>query len=253
MKTEELAERLLADYGIASRSRNKSRERTRISSTTLRKWAGKGLISRTWVRNGKRGRPRSEFPKRAIAEAAALWAIKKTKLIRGYPPTQDEFNRFVDQVGLVYSTYNTGARLALHDVETTKGFESLFVPFDEATVNASPVLNKLLVAKVVTVLEKAKRGWPLRQEAKVIFTWRLDSIPQRHSIMGERVIGIKPTFTRRRIHLEEADQNQLIYTLLPCDWWPSGKTMLTISNGDIAIAHPHPVLELLEPSDKQTL
>jgi hypothetical protein len=182
-----------------------------------------------------------------------LWAIKKTKLLRGYPPTKEEFNRFLDQVGLVYSIHHTGARLALHDVETKKGFVSLFVPFDDATVNASPVLNKLLVAKVVIILEKAKREWPLRQEAKVIFTWRLDTVPQRHSIMGEEVIGIKPTFTRRRIHLEEADQNQLTYTLLPCDWWPSGKTMLTIINGDIVIAPPHPILELLEPSDKQTL
>jgi len=71
--------------------------------------------------------------------------------------------------------------------------------------------------------------------------------------MGEEIVGIKPTFTRKRIHLEEADQNQLIYTLLPCDWWPLGKTMLTIVNGDITIAHSHPVLELLEPSDKQKL
>lgn len=253
MNTDELADRLLAKYGIASRTKGKDRKTTRISSRTLRNWAAQGLISRTWRHDGKKGRPRSEFPKRAIAEAATLWAIKKTKLIRGYPPTKEEFNRFLDQVGLVYSSYNTGARLALHDVEVTKGFVSLFVPFDDATVNASPVLNKLLVAKVVTILEKAKRGWPLEQEAKVIFTWRLDSVRQRHSIMGEEIVGIKPTFTRKRIHLEEADQNQLIYYLLPCDWWPSGKTMLTIINGDITIAHPHPVLELLEPSDKQKL
>ncbi len=251
MNAGELAGELQSQHNIGSRARNSNRTKTAISTRTLRKWAGQGLISRTWIRDGKKGRPRSEFPERAVAEAAALWAIKKTKLLRGYPPTQEEFNRFVDQVGLVYSTYNTGARLALHDVETKKGFESLFVPFDDATVNASPVLDKLLVAKVVTILEKAKRGWPLRQEAKVIFTWRLDSVPQRHLIMGEEVIGIKPTFTRRRIHLEKADQNHLIYYLLPCDWWPSGKTMLTISNGDIVIAHPHPVLELLEPSDKQ--
>jgi hypothetical protein len=248
MKTEELAELLCEEYGIASRVRNKN-QKTRIGSRTLRNWAGQGLISRTWHRDGKRGRPRSEFPKRAIAEAATLWAIIKTKLIRGYPPTKEEFNRFLDQVGLVYSSYNTGARLALHDVETKKSFESLFVPFDNATVNASPVLDKLLVAKVVIILEKAKRGWPLKQEAKVTFTWRLDSVPQRHSIMGEEVIGIKPNFTRRHIHLEEADQNQLIYYLLPCDWWPSGKTMLTIVNGEITIDSPHSILDLLEPSN----
>lgn len=159
----------------------------------------------------------------------------------------------MDQVGLVYSSYNTGARLALHDVKTTKGFVSLFVPFDDATVNASPVLNKLLVANVVTVLEKAKWGWPLRKEAKVTFSWRLDSVPQRYSIKGEGIVGIKPTFTRRHIHLEEADENQLIYYLLPCDWWPSGKTMLTIVNGKISIDLPHQVLELLEPSDKKTI
>lgn len=253
MKTEELAERLCKEYGIASRARNEDDQKTRIGSRTLRNWAGHGLISRTWRHDGKRGRPRSDFPKRAIAEAATLWAIKKTKLIRGYPPTKEEFSRFLDQVGLVYSSYNTGARLALHDIETTKGFVSLFVPFDDATVNASPVLNKLLVAKIVTILEKAKRGWPLEQEAKVIFTWRLDSVPKRHSIMGEEIVGIKPTFTRKRIHLEDADQNQLIYTLLPCDWWPFGLTMLTIVNGEITIDRPHPVLDLLEPSDKQTL
>jgi hypothetical protein len=252
MKTEELAELLCEEYGITSPVRNKN-QKTRIGSRTLRNWAGQGLISRTWHRDGKRGRPRSEFPKRAIAEAATLWAIKKTKFIRGYPPTKEEFSRFLDQVGLVYSSHYTGARLALHDIETTKGFVSLFVPFDDATVNASPVLDKLLVARVVIVLEKAKRGWPLKQEARVIFTWRLDSVPQTHLIMGEEVIGIKPTFTRKRIHLEDADQNQLIYTLLPCDWWPFGKTMLTIINGDITIAHPHPILELLEPSDKQKL
>jgi hypothetical protein len=252
MKTEELAELLCEEYGIASPVRNKN-QKTRIGSRTLRYWAGDGLISRTWLHDGKRGRPRSEYPKRAIAEAATLWAIKKTKFIRGYPPTKEEFNRFLDQIGLVYSVYNTGARLALHDVKMTKGFESLFVPFDDATVNASPVLNKLLVAKVVIILEKAKRGWPLEQEAKVTFIWRLDSVPKRHSIMGEEIVGIKPTFTRKRIHLEEADQDQLIYYLLPCDWWPFGKTLLTIVNGDITIAHPHPVLELLEPSDKQKL
>ncbi len=252
MKTEELAELLCEEYGIASRARNRNGQKTRIGSRTLRNWAGQGLISRTWHRDGKRGRPRSEFPKRAIAEAATLWAIKKTKFIRGYPPTKEEFSRFLDQVGLVYSSYNTGARLALHDIETTKGFVSLFVPFDDATVNASPVLNKLLVAKVVTVLEKAKRGWPLRKEAKVTFSWRLDSVPQRHSIMGEEIVGIKPTFTRRHIHLEEADENQLIYYLLPCDWWPSGKTMLTIVNGEISIDLPHPIFDLLEPSDKET-
>lgn len=151
-------------------------------------------------------------------------------------------------MGLVYSIYNTGARLALHDVETKKGFESLFVPFDDTTVNASPVLDKLLVAKVVIILEKAKREWPLAEEAKVVFTWRLDTVRQSSTIMGKEVLGIKPTFTRRRIHLEEADRNQLIYYLLPCDWWPSGKTMLTVSDEDIVIAYPHPVLELLEPS-----
>jgi len=211
-------------------------------------WAGQGLISRTWRHDGKWGRPRSEFPERAVAEAATLRGVKKTKLLRGYPPTKGQFNRFLDQVGLVYSIYNTGAHLALHDVETKKGYESLFVPFDDTTVNAFPVLDKLLVAKIVIILEKAKRRWPLKKKAKVIFTWRLDTVPQRYSIMGEEVLGIKPTFTRRRIRLEEADRNQLIYDLLPCDWWPSGKRMLTVSDEHIVIAHPHPVLELLEPS-----
>ena len=131
-----------------------------------------------------------------------------------------------------------------------KGFESLFVPFDDTTVNASPVLDKLLVAKIVIILEKAKREWPLAEEAKVIFSWGLDTVPQRYSIIGEEILGIKPTFTRTRIHLEEADRNQLIYYLLPCDRWPSGKTMLTVSDEDIVIAHPHPVLELLEPPKK---
>jgi len=243
MNAEELAEELQSQYKIASRKK-------KIGTRTLRNWANQGLISRTWRYDGKKGRPRSEFPERAVAEAAALWAIKKTKLLKGYPPTKKEFNRFLDQVGLVYSIYNTGAHLALHDVETKKGFESLFVPFDDTTVNASHVLNKLLVAKIVIILEKAKREWPLAEEAKVIFMWRLDTVPQRYSIMGEEVLGIKPTFTRRRIHLEEADRNQLIYDLLPCDWWPSGKTMLTVTNNDIVIAHPHPVLELLDPSKK---
>ena len=243
MNAEELAEELQSQYKIASRKK-------KIGTRTLRMWADQGLISRTWRHDGKRGRPRSEFPERAIAEAAALWAIKKTKLLRGYPPTKEEFSRFLDQVGLVYSIYNTGARLALHDVEMKKGFESLFVPFDDTTVNASPVLDKLLVAKIVIILEKAKREWPLAEEAKVIFSWGLDTVPQRYSIIGEEILGIKPTFTRTRIHLEEADRNQLIYYLLPCDRWPSGKTMLTVSDEDIMIAYPHPVLELLEPEKK---
>ncbi|MEI7826470.1 MAG: hypothetical protein WCI87_01545 [Euryarchaeota archaeon] len=243
MNAEELAEQLLSQYKIASRKK-------KIGTRTLRIWAGQGLISLTWRHDGKRGRPRSEFPERAVAEAAALWTIKKTKLLRGYPPTKEEFSRFLDQVGLVYSIYNTGTRLALHDVEMMKGFESLFVPFDATTVNASPVLDKLLVAKIVIILEKAKREWPLAKEAKVIFTWRLDTVRQSSTIMGKEVLGIKPSFTRRRIHLEEADRNQLIYYLLPCDWWPSGKTMLTVSDEDIVIAHPHPVLELLEPPKK---
>ena len=93
MNTEELADRLLAKYGIASRTKGKHRKTTRISSRTLRNWAAQGLISRTWRHDGKKGRPRSEFPKRAIAEAATLWAIKKTKLIRGYPPTKEEFKQ----------------------------------------------------------------------------------------------------------------------------------------------------------------
>jgi hypothetical protein len=176
-----------------------------------------------------------------------LWAIKKTKLLKGYPPTTEEFNRFVDQIGLVYSHHNISARLARHDAETQKGFVPIFVPFNDATINTSPVLNKQLVAKVVVILEKAKWGWPLEKEARVIFDWRLDSVPQTHSIMGKEVFGIKPIFSRIRIRLEEADRNELIYHLLPCDWWPSGKTMLAISDGDIAIAYPHPILEWLKP------
>ncbi|MGZ4910945.1 MAG: hypothetical protein ACXVI1_09625, partial [Halobacteriota archaeon] len=87
MNAEELAEQLCKVYKIASRARNKKRQKTRISSRTLRNWASQGLITRTWHHDGKRGRPRTDFPKRAIAEAATLWAIKKTKLIKGYPPT----------------------------------------------------------------------------------------------------------------------------------------------------------------------
>jgi hypothetical protein len=253
MNAEELAEQLLSQYKIGTRIRNKSSATTKISARTLRKWAEHGLISRTWCHDGKRGRPWRDFPERAIAEAAALWAIKKTKLLTGYPPTKEEFNRFVDQVGLVYSHYNIGARLARHDAETRKGFVPIFVPFNHATINASPVLNKQLVAKVVVVLEKAKREWPLEKTARVIFDWRLDSVPHTRSIMGKEVIGIGPIFTRIRVRLEEADQNELDYYLLPCDWWPSGKNMLTITDGDPTIEYPHPVLELLEPSkDRQS-
>jgi hypothetical protein len=108
-------------------------------------------------------------------------------------------------------------------------------------------LNKLLVAKVVIILEKAKRKWPLRQEAKVIFEWRLDAVRHIKSIMGKEVIGIEPIFTCTSIRLAGADQNEprdaLIYHLLPCDWWPSGKTILTISDDGIVIDHPHPLLK----------
>jgi hypothetical protein len=108
-------------------------------------------------------------------------------------------------------------------------------------------LNKLLVAKVVIILEKAKRRWPLWQEAKVIFEWRLDAVRHIKSIMGKEVIGIEPIFTRTSIRLEGADQNEprdaLTYHLLPCDWWPSGKTILTISDDGIVIDHPHPLLK----------
>ncbi len=247
MNSKELGKQLLSQYNIGSRATSKNGERREISTKTLRTWASQGLISRTWLHDGKRGRPQSEFPKRAIAEAAALWAIKNMKLLKRYP-TKEDFNRFLHQVGLVYSHYNTGARLALHDVETKKGLVSLFVPFNDATFNASPVLNKLLVAKVVIILEKAKRRWPLDKEARVVFDWRLDSIPQTHSIMGKAILGIKPLFTRKRIRLEEANQNQLVYYLLPCDWWPFGKIMLTVSDDGIVIDPPHPLLEWLEPS-----
>jgi hypothetical protein len=289
MNSNELARKLLSEYNIASRVRtpkdhNKAKNEQNdeedanakpIHPRTLRQWAKEGLLTYTWRHDGNRGAPWKDFPERAVCEAAALWALKDARMLRGYLPTKEEFDRFLDLVDLAYSTdKRPGPGLRYHDYGNKKQFMAIFAPFDEGTVNASPVLNKSLIAQVVIILEKTKRGWPQRQPANVKFNWRLDLHARVKRMMSidpgivvpredlpkfakyKDVEVLDPVFVRESIMLEDAPYDQLTFFLLPCNFYDlilNGTTVLTVSRGNITIDYPHPILELLLAPPKKGL
>ena len=217
-----------------------------VSDRTLRRWAQEGLLSSSRCHSGRRGRPPIDLPDRAISEARGLWAIANLRPAWLHSSSKKEFDRFLDQIVSVYATQRIpGTRLAHFDEYKEKPIWAFFAPFDVATFDASPTLNKPLVAQVVIVLEKLKKWgplnkrerWPLDKKAKVIFNWRLKTVRKTSGVIGSDEYGIYPTFFRTDIELEEATNNELVFRILPCEvkGWEDGATVLRVTGNEIQI------------------
>ena len=217
-----------------------------VSERTLRRWAQEGLLSSSRYHSGGRGRPPIDLPDRAISEACGLWAIAKLRPAWLHSSSKKAFDRFLDQIVSVYATQRVpGTRLARFDEYNEKPIWAFFAPFDVATFDASPTLNKPLVAQVVIVLEKLKkwgpqdkgRRWPLDKKAKVIFNWRLKTVRKTSGVIGSDEYGIYPTFFRADIELEESPNNELVFRVLPCEvkGWEDGATVLRVTGNEIKI------------------
>lgn len=154
----------------------------KISRNTLHRWTAEGLLPEPERGSLGRGRGRyAHYPKEAVAEAAAAWAVLRYPGVRpSFPVVADARRRGLDM--------DRELRTNVHAIDVARASEDDIPPalawfrdLDER-FKAGPV--RLHVVWLVTRY-KALRGWPLDRPARVVYVWQTDG--QKAAFVGVRL------------------------------------------------------------------
>jgi hypothetical protein len=175
-----------------------------IPQNTLKRWAYQGLIPRPHrykhgKGSGKKGRAVS-WSEGAVAEAAAVWAIRHSPHISMLPKRQlipyikHSVAHIYGEPSFAYALPSDAQKGTYKDITTTFGYDqytNIETPQPDYTV-WDALLKTWIVAK-----EKAKCGWSIKAPAKVIFHWTQKAEPY--------------TYDLSKISLEDADSDEIIF------------------------------------------
>ncbi len=154
----------------------------KIDLSTLKRWAYEGIIERPQrYRKGKgarRGRA-VKWSSRAVEEACAVWAIRNDPITKGFASKKriEEVNRAVSRV-YQFPTAKYKLRASSRSPSPKKDEDDALpdivtgLNIDEVTMKLveDDVLHNLMTTWIAAT-EKARKGWPVPQTAKVIFHW----------------------------------------------------------------------------------
>jgi hypothetical protein len=202
-----------------------------IPQNTLKRWAYQGLIPRPdrckhGKGSGKKGRAVS-WDEDAVAEAAAVWAVRHSPRISMRPKRQlvPYIKHSVDHIyNSPFAVYELRGG---SDEWQSKPYQSIIkieLPYDQypsLKKQPEPDVWQSLLTTWIAAKEKAKHGWPIKEPAKVLFHWTTKKIVEQQAKRGwpikepvlfhwtTKKIVEQPTYDLSKISLEGAESDEV--------------------------------------------